>query len=122
LIVPPVSRALAFSVTGDAKLHADLVMLSQALAMEQGRSRIPFERGHVGIHSLSAAVNGGCARSADLLDLTVRCAQPTLSKRNGVPHRSHLSGGRSTSSNTRSARVAARRRRGERTTTRIRRL
>jgi uncharacterized protein len=36
-------------------LEAGILRVSDALDMEQGRSRIPFERGHVGIHSLSAA-------------------------------------------------------------------
>lgn len=36
-------------------LEAGIVRVADALDMEQGRSRIPFERGHVGIHSLSAA-------------------------------------------------------------------
>ena len=36
-------------------LEAGIFRVADALDMEQGRSRIPFERGHVGIHSLSAA-------------------------------------------------------------------
>ena len=36
-------------------LEAGILRVSDALDMEQGRSRIAFERGHVGIHSLSAA-------------------------------------------------------------------
>ena len=36
-------------------LEAGIMRVADALDMEQGRSRIPFERGHVGIHSLSAA-------------------------------------------------------------------
>src|SRR5713226_6365141 len=36
-------------------LEAGVLRVADALDMEQGRSRIPFERGHVGIHSLSAA-------------------------------------------------------------------
>ena len=36
-------------------LEAGIVRVADALDMEQGRSRIPFERGRVGIHSLSAA-------------------------------------------------------------------
>ncbi len=36
-------------------LEAGILRVSDALDMEQGRSRIPFERGRVGIHSLSAA-------------------------------------------------------------------
>src|SRR6266516_6912111 len=36
-------------------LEAGNLRVADALDMEQGRSRIPFERGHVGIHSLSAA-------------------------------------------------------------------
>jgi len=36
-------------------LEAGILRVADALDMEQGRSRIPFERGHVGIHSLSAA-------------------------------------------------------------------
>jgi metal-dependent HD superfamily phosphatase/phosphodiesterase len=36
-------------------LEAGILRVAVALDMEQGRSRIPFERGHVGIHSLSAA-------------------------------------------------------------------
>src|SRR5471030_316260 len=35
-------------------LEAGILRVADALDMEQGRSRIPFERGHVGIHSLSA--------------------------------------------------------------------
>lgn len=36
-------------------LEAGILRVADALDMEQGRSRIPFQRGHVGIHSLSAA-------------------------------------------------------------------
>jgi metal-dependent HD superfamily phosphatase/phosphodiesterase len=36
-------------------LEAGIVRVADALDMEQGRSRIPFERGQVTIHSLSAA-------------------------------------------------------------------
>jgi metal-dependent HD superfamily phosphatase/phosphodiesterase len=36
-------------------LEAGIVRVADALDMEQGRSRIPFERGRVTIHSLSAA-------------------------------------------------------------------
>jgi metal-dependent HD superfamily phosphatase/phosphodiesterase len=36
-------------------LEAGILRVADALDMEQGRSRIPFERGQVGIHSLSAA-------------------------------------------------------------------
>src|SRR5438445_7357846 len=36
-------------------LEAGILRVADALDMEQGRSRIPFERGHVGIHALSAA-------------------------------------------------------------------
>src|SRR5690242_10399914 len=36
-------------------IDAGLVRVADALDMEQGRSRIPFERGRVSIHSLSAA-------------------------------------------------------------------
>jgi metal-dependent HD superfamily phosphatase/phosphodiesterase len=36
-------------------IEAGLVRVADALDMEQGRSRIPFERGRVSIHSLSAA-------------------------------------------------------------------
>ena len=36
-------------------LEAGILRVADALDMEQGRSRIPFERGHVGIHSLSAS-------------------------------------------------------------------
>ena len=36
-------------------IEAGLVRVADALDMEQGRSRIPFERGRVTIHSLSAA-------------------------------------------------------------------
>src|SRR5207248_11197204 len=36
-------------------LEADILRVADALDMEQGRSRIAFERGRVGIHSLSAA-------------------------------------------------------------------
>ena len=36
-------------------LEAGIVRVADALDMEQGRSRIAFERGRVGIHSLSAA-------------------------------------------------------------------
>ena len=36
-------------------IEAGLLRVADALDMEQGRSRIAFERGHVGIHSLSAA-------------------------------------------------------------------
>ena len=36
-------------------LEAGVLRVADALDMEQGRSRIPFQRGHVGIHSLSAA-------------------------------------------------------------------
>jgi len=36
-------------------LEAGILRVADALDMEEGRSRIPFERGHVGIHSLSAA-------------------------------------------------------------------
>src|SRR4051795_2625858 len=36
-------------------LEAGILRVSDALDMEQGRSRIAFERGRVGIHSLSAA-------------------------------------------------------------------
>jgi metal-dependent HD superfamily phosphatase/phosphodiesterase len=36
-------------------LEAGILRVADALDMEQGRSRIPFERGHVSIHSLSAA-------------------------------------------------------------------
>ncbi len=36
-------------------IEAGIVRVADALDMEQGRSRIPFERGRVSIHSLSAA-------------------------------------------------------------------
>ena len=36
-------------------LEAGVVRVADALDMEQGRSRIPFEAGRIGIHSLSAA-------------------------------------------------------------------
>jgi hypothetical protein len=36
-------------------VEAGILRVADALDMEQGRSRIPFEKGHVGIHSLSAA-------------------------------------------------------------------
>jgi metal-dependent HD superfamily phosphatase/phosphodiesterase len=36
-------------------VEAGVMRVADALDMEQGRSRIPFERGRVGIHSLSAA-------------------------------------------------------------------
>jgi uncharacterized protein len=36
-------------------LEAGILRVADALDMEQGRSRIPFEKGRVGIHSLSAA-------------------------------------------------------------------
>jgi uncharacterized protein len=36
-------------------LEAGILRVADALDMEQGRSRIPFESGHFGIHSLSAA-------------------------------------------------------------------
>src|SRR6516164_9314872 len=36
-------------------LEAGILRVADALDMEQGRSRIPFQKGHVGIHSLSAA-------------------------------------------------------------------
>src|SRR3954471_3108524 len=36
-------------------LEAGILRVADALDMEQGRSRIPFERGRVGIHALSAA-------------------------------------------------------------------
>jgi uncharacterized protein len=36
-------------------VEAGILRVADALDMEQGRSRIPFERGRVGIHSLSAA-------------------------------------------------------------------
>ncbi len=36
-------------------LEAGILRVADALDMEQGRSRIAFERGHIGIHSLSAA-------------------------------------------------------------------
>jgi metal-dependent HD superfamily phosphatase/phosphodiesterase len=36
-------------------VEAGVVRVADALDMAQGRSRIPFEAGHVGIHSLSAA-------------------------------------------------------------------
>jgi hypothetical protein len=36
-------------------LEAGILRVADALDMEQGRSRIPFERGRIGIHSLSAA-------------------------------------------------------------------
>jgi metal-dependent HD superfamily phosphatase/phosphodiesterase len=36
-------------------LEAGILRVADALDMEEGRSRIPFERGRVGIHSLSAA-------------------------------------------------------------------
>jgi metal-dependent HD superfamily phosphatase/phosphodiesterase len=36
-------------------LEAGIVRVADALDMEQGRSRIPFERGRVSIHSISAA-------------------------------------------------------------------
>jgi len=36
-------------------LEAGVVRVADALDMAQGRSRIPFEAGHVGIHALSAA-------------------------------------------------------------------
>src|SRR5438128_9816088 len=35
-------------------LEAGILRVADALDMEQGRSRIPFERGHFGIHALSA--------------------------------------------------------------------
>ena len=36
-------------------LEAGILRVADALDMAKGRSRIPFERGHVSIHSLSAA-------------------------------------------------------------------
>ena len=36
-------------------LESGILRVADALDMEQGRSRIPFQHGHVGIHSLSAA-------------------------------------------------------------------
>ena len=36
-------------------LEAGIVRVADALDIEEGRSRIPFERGHVSIHSISAA-------------------------------------------------------------------
>jgi hypothetical protein len=36
-------------------LEAGIVRVADALDMEQGRSRIPFQRGSISIHSLSAA-------------------------------------------------------------------
>src|SRR3954469_10099074 len=36
-------------------LEAGILRVADALDMEQGRSRIPFQRGHFGIHALSAA-------------------------------------------------------------------
>jgi metal-dependent HD superfamily phosphatase/phosphodiesterase len=36
-------------------LEAGILRVADALDMEQGRSRIPFERGRFGIHALSAA-------------------------------------------------------------------
>jgi metal-dependent HD superfamily phosphatase/phosphodiesterase len=36
-------------------IEAGILRVADALDMEQGRSRIPFEKGRVGIHSLSAA-------------------------------------------------------------------
>ena len=39
----------------DVRLEAGILRVADALDMEQGRSRIPFERGHFGIHALSAA-------------------------------------------------------------------
>jgi uncharacterized protein len=36
-------------------LEAGIVRVADALDMEEGRSRIPFERGRVSIHSISAA-------------------------------------------------------------------
>jgi hypothetical protein len=36
-------------------VEAGILRVADALDMEQGRSRIPFERGHFGIHALSAA-------------------------------------------------------------------
>ena len=36
-------------------VEAGILRVADALDMEQGRSRIPFEKGHVGIHSRSAA-------------------------------------------------------------------
>ena len=42
-------------MTTTLDLEAGILRVADALDMEQGRSRIPFERGHVGIHSLSAA-------------------------------------------------------------------
>ena len=36
-------------------LEAGIVRVADALDIEEGRSRIPFERGRVSIHSISAA-------------------------------------------------------------------
>ena len=39
----------------DIRLEAGILRVADALDMAKGRSRIPFERGSVSIHSLSAA-------------------------------------------------------------------
>ena len=57
MIVSEVLRAIT-SHRDDGEpltLEAGILRVADALDMAQGRSRIPFERGRVGIHSLSAA-------------------------------------------------------------------
>jgi uncharacterized protein len=57
-------------------LEAGIVRVADALDMEQGRSRIPFERGSISIHSLSAAaiedvaIKDGAERPI-LIDITM---------------------------------------------------
>jgi uncharacterized protein len=57
-------------------LEAGIVRVADALDMEQGRSRIPFERGSISIHSLSAAaiedvaIKDGAERPV-LIDITM---------------------------------------------------
>jgi hypothetical protein len=57
-------------------LEAGILRVADALDMAEGRSRIPFERGHVSIHSLSAAaidkveINDGEAKPV-LIEITM---------------------------------------------------
>src|SRR5436305_502276 len=48
-------------------LEAGLVRVADALDIEEGRSRIPFERGRVSIHSISSAAIGEVVEAGDVV-------------------------------------------------------
>ena len=55
MAVPHTSSQRFANAAPPLTLEAGIVRVADALDMAKGRSRIPFERGRVSIHSLSAA-------------------------------------------------------------------